>query len=71
MTQQLRIHTHAQRRMRQRGAFIGDIEHACLSAERAVGQANGRWRLDGQDLDGDELTVIAAIEANVVVVTLF
>jgi hypothetical protein len=36
-----------------------------------VQQLNGRWCLEGQDLSGDDLTVIATIEANVIVVTVF
>jgi hypothetical protein len=50
---------------------LADVEHACLSATEAVPQANERWRLDGEDLDGELLTVIATIEADVIVVTVF
>jgi hypothetical protein len=32
---------------------------------------NGRWRVEGEDLDGDELTVVVVIEDGVVVVTLY
>jgi hypothetical protein len=71
MTHQLRIHTHARERMQERRIHLADIEHACMVAPRARLQANGRWRLDGTDVDDEELTVIATIEPHVVVVTIF
>jgi hypothetical protein len=70
-THQLRIVTHARERMVQRGMRLADVEHACLSALDATLQDNERWRLDGKDLDGDPLTVIATIQADVIVVTVF
>lgn len=43
------------------------MEHAteCRATERE------RWKVIGPDTDGDELTLIAAIEADVVVITVF
>ena len=71
MTHQLEIRTHARQRMAQRGVRLADVEHACLSASEAVLQPNERWRLDGRDMDGDTLTVIATMEAGVIIVTVF
>ena len=71
MMQQLRILDHAHRRMRERRIRTADIEHACMVASRAVPQSNGRWRVYSTDLDDEELTVIAEIQAHVVVVTIF
>jgi hypothetical protein len=31
----------------------------------------GRWKVEGPDLDGDDLTVVVVIEAEVVVITVF
>lgn len=57
--------------MKERGATFADVEQALVNAERCTLQTNGRWRTEGRDLDGDELTVIVVIDAGVVVVTLF
>lgn len=56
--------------MRQRGASYEDVRHAL---ENAIGcrPDEERWRVESNDLDGDELTVVVAIEDDVVVVTLF
>lgn len=71
MTHQLKLGGHAYQRMEERGLTIDDIEHACLAAPAAVLQANERWRRESLDQEGDDLTVIATIEANVIVVTVF
>lgn len=64
---------HAQIRMIERGARRRDVEHALLGSTSATEQHDrGSWRLTGGvDFDGDDLTVIVALEADVVVVTLF
>lgn len=64
---------HAQIRMIERGARRRDVEHALLGATSATEQRDrGCWRVKGGvDLDGDDLTVVVALEADVVVVTLF
>jgi hypothetical protein len=64
---------HAQVRMIERGARRRDVEHALFGANRATEQPDrGCWRVTGGvDLDGDDLTVVVALEADVVVVTLF
>jgi hypothetical protein len=62
---------HALVRMDQRGAKRGDVRAALVSATTAVAQARGGWRVDGCDRDGDALTVIVDLEADVIVITLF
>jgi putative zinc finger/helix-turn-helix YgiT family protein len=57
--------------MRERGARDADIMHALAHAATAHPADRGCWRVDGQDPDGDELTVVAAIADGVVVVTVF
>ena len=50
-----------------------DIASGLATATRATYQAdNDRWRIEGgTDLDGDDLTVILAFEAGVIVVTAY
>ena len=63
---------HARQRMRERNVSHADLRHALMTAARCRLQpANQRWRVDGADLDGDELTVIVVIDGGAVVVTLF
>jgi hypothetical protein len=64
---------HALRRMDQRGAELADVRAALISSTAAVHQEErGTWRVDGgRDRDGDDLTVIVDIEADLVVVTIF
>jgi hypothetical protein len=57
--------------MRERGATFADVEHALAGARRCSLQENGRWRVDGSDLDGDDLTAVVVLDAGVVVVTMF
>ena len=68
----IRLTGHASLRMQQRGADFRDVRSALMTATACTLQDNGSWRLDGGlDRDGEELTVIAAIEQGVVVITVF
>ncbi|MGZ3455991.1 MAG: DUF4258 domain-containing protein [Polyangiales bacterium] len=62
---------HAEVRMAERGVRWADVRHALQHAPSCRQQANGRWTTDSADLDGDSLTLVVAIEADVVVVTLY
>jgi hypothetical protein len=62
---------HGQMRMQQRGVRFADVEYALLSATQCRVQENGRWKLVSCDLDGDDLTLIAVVGDEVLVVTLF
>ena len=67
----IRITWHAEKRMDQRGAEPEDVRAALVSSTAALTQRQG-WRVEGGvDQDGDELTVIVDIEADVIVITLF
>lgn len=62
---------HGQSRMQQRGVSFADVEHALLNATQCRVQDNGRWKLVSCDLDGDDLTLIAVVDDEVLVITLF
>lgn len=67
------ITPHAGFRMKERGATDLDVRMALLTATAARYQADrGNWRVvGGADIEGEELTLICDIEADVIVVTLF
>lgn len=68
----IRLTGHASLRMQQRGADFRDVRSALMTATACTEQQNGSWRIEGGvDRDGDDLTVVAAIEQGVVVITLF
>lgn len=48
-----------------------DLRHALVNARSCSQQKTGNWRVEGSDLDGDDLTLVVAIEDGLVVVTLF
>jgi hypothetical protein len=62
---------HAWERMAQRGARYEDVRHALAGAQRCTAADQGRWKVFGEDLDGDELVCVVSIEAAVVVVTVY
>lgn len=62
---------HARQRMAERGARREDVRHALRAATSCRQQPDKKWRVPSVDLDGDDLTLITAIEDDVVVVTLF
>ncbi|HET7504270.1 MAG TPA: DUF4258 domain-containing protein [Kofleriaceae bacterium] len=64
---------HAQDRMDERGASTDDVCNALVTARTAAHEPDrDRWKVSGgTDLDGDALQVVVAIEADVIVVTLF
>lgn len=66
-----RLTRHARKRCEERGATFDDVGHALTNARTCSAGEPDRWRVEGPDLDGDSLTVVVAIEAGVVVVTLF
>jgi hypothetical protein len=57
--------------MRERRVKFTDLVHALVNARQCTLQENDRWRVEGSDLDGDELTVVVVLDAGVVVITLF
>ncbi len=68
----VRFTLHSLTRMSDRGATVDDVTNALTTSTTATSQDNGNYRCKGgADLDGDDLTVIVALEADVVVITLF
>jgi len=67
------ITPHAGLRMKERRATDLDVRMALLTATDALHQTGrSNWRLEGGvDTDGDELTLICDLGADVIVVTLF
>lgn len=70
------ISGHAMLRLRQRGGRPADAVHALAHGARCVDQRAdhgraGDWRVDGPDLEGDELTCVVVIEDDVIVLTVF
>lgn len=58
--------------MGQRRVSYSDIRHCLINAPACVWQPKDKtWRVEGEDLDGDELTVAVVIEDGVVVVTVY
>lgn len=57
--------------MDERGVREADLRHALGAARSCTPQKTGSWRVDGADLDGDDLTMIVVIEDGLLVVTLF
>ena len=63
--------THARARMVQRKVKPSDVRSALVSAATCRQQANGTWKATGPDMDGDALDLVVAIEAGLLVVTVF
>lgn len=62
---------HAKQRMHQRRVQIGDIISALCGATECEQCPDGRWKVSGPDLDGDDLTLVVVVEDGVVVVTVY
>lgn len=63
---------HAIQRMGERGAHRADVREAlCGASSCKVGSSVGTWVVCGRDRDGDDLDVVVAVEAGLIVVTLF
>ncbi len=67
----IRILRHAWVRMGERGAQYEDVRHALAGARACEAANQDRWKVFGDDQDGDELIVVVFIEAGVVVVTVY
>jgi hypothetical protein len=63
---------HALPRMSQRGVRRGDVLCALQTGTDCVpGNKAGRWKITGEDLDGEALSVVCVVEGDVLVVTVF
>jgi len=61
-----RITDYCAHRMLARGVAAGEVRAVLASAREYRAEEHGRWRVDGE-----ELTLIVEIRANVIVVTVF
>ena len=66
-----RILRHAWEEMAEANARERDVHHALANARSCRLQENGRWRVEGEYLDGEELALVVEIEDGLVVVTVF
>ena len=62
---------HARLRMKQRGVRFQDIIHCADSAKSAEDQGNGKYCIKGEDLEGENLTLIVAYDGSTVIITMF
>lgn len=63
---------HARKRAAERGVQPRDIRYGLENARVATWQADHEtWKVESSDLDGEALTLAVAIEASVIVVTVF
>lgn len=60
---------HGGDRGQERSAHYRDVRHALTHAFECFAQKNGCWRAHGNDLDGDLLRIVLAIEDGVIIVT--
>jgi len=67
----IRIAPHAWDRMAERGARYEDVRHALANARSCKAQDEERWKVFGEDIDGDELVLIVVLDAGVIVVTVY
>lgn len=67
---QVRFTMHAHQRMRQRRVFMADVFSAIDTATTAEPEEADKYLVaGGVDVDGDDLRVIVAIEADLVIIT--
>lgn len=62
---------HARQRMHQRRISVGDVATAIAHAKSCEAAADGRWRLCGPDLDGEDTDIVCVLDEGVLVVTVF
>lgn len=69
----VRFTRHARDRMEQRDVSDSDVVSALISATIATRQSeSGAYRVEGgTDMAGDGLIVIVAVEADLIVITMF
>jgi hypothetical protein len=68
----IRLSGHARRRMAERHVSFADVRRALVRPRTCAWQPlGGTWRVEGEDVGGEPLTVIAAVLGDVLVVTVF
>jgi hypothetical protein len=54
----IKLSSHAQEEADNGRAQANDIKRAICTAKSAIQQEEGKFRLEGQDLDGEPLTIV-------------
>lgn len=62
---------HGYDRLEERNVTEDDVLCALKKAADCTEQEDETWRVNGPDMEGDELTVIVVIESGLLVVTVF
>jgi hypothetical protein len=66
------LSSHARQRMQERQVSYGHVRHALANAFACAWQpVQGTWRVAGNDLLDEPLTVVVILEDGLVVVTVF
>jgi hypothetical protein len=65
------LSVHCAERMAERSVTKADIRACGRTAHRCMRQAQGTYRIEGFDLDGEPLTVICSADVAVLVVRIF
>ncbi len=65
-----RVTLHARQRMAERMIFDSDISH-CAEMASINNQGEDKFKVTGQGLDGEELTIICAWDGETLIITLF
>lgn len=67
----IRVTEHARKRMAQRSVRYRDLQHALSNARSCANDETAKWRVEGADLDGDDLTVIVVLAGDLLIITVF
>ena len=65
-----RITLHARKRMAERNITDADIRNSAITGSVLI-MKDGKLKVKGFDLDGEELIVICVIEDGIIIVTVF
>jgi hypothetical protein len=72
ITGDFQVLPHALQRQAERAITYADLRSALRTVRMACRARWGRWRLlGGTDLDGDEITLVIAIQVRLVVITVY
>ena len=62
---------HAKTRCYERGVTFREVVEALAGARSCSAEPKDRWKVDGNDADGEPLVLIVAIEDGLIVVTVY
>lgn len=67
----IQYRSHARQWMQERGITPGDVRSALIETHDCQENDDERRKVTGQDLEGNELTVVLVIEGDLVIITVF